>query len=91
MPIVIPIPLTRPVNLSSCAPKFIETSTGTMMNISMAYECGTYKSGGQYWIWFKIPEYSCSYYMQPFQTQEEAKQKLIEIIGEQKNLDFPFP
>lgn len=83
MPITfaIPIPTPSPVCHSSAPAKFIESSDGELFNISMAYKCGTYKSEGLWWVWFKIHGSSITYYyMYPHQTEAEAKNKLLQLL-----------
>ena len=80
MPIVLPMPVKQAVYQPSGPAKFIETTDGEFFNISMTYRCGAYKSGSQWWIWFKILNGPSYYYMYPFQTEEEAKKHLLDIL-----------
>ncbi len=59
---------------------FVPSYDERYINIGACTECGTYKSSGEWWIWFKI-EGNTKYFAYPFQSKKEADDELINILN----------
>ena len=79
IPIAIPLSIIK--SSSTGNPIFIPSYTGGFINIGFASECDIYKSWGRYWIKFTING-NYRYYSESFNTEEEAKIELVNILKE---------
>jgi hypothetical protein len=82
-PMIIPIRShSSTIQQTTGKPYFIESSKeNEWFNISGSNICGIYEQSNKWWIWFDFPSGSCKYYTEGFPTKEQARQKLLQIIG----------
>jgi len=85
------IPIIIPINSHSNSNNsefiyFIPSYDESYINIGASSECGTYKSYGKWWIWFKING-NTKYFAHSYENKKDANDQLIKILNrlEEKN------
>ncbi len=82
MPIIVPM-RSHNYTHTSGEMHFIPEYSGKRINIAASTECGTYKSGGEWWIWFNINGNS-KYYAYSFKDRISAEEELDKILNIKK-------
>jgi hypothetical protein len=79
VPIIIPVHSRSSSHISgvNC---FVPSYDERYINIGASTECGTYKSLGEWWIWFKI-EGNTKYFAYPYSSKKEADDELIKLLN----------